>query len=133
MHKVGNATSETSAFQSLQRRSNTNTYRNPTLRIVDDSMIISLNRRAMNQAIQGHDVQMKTFGGAKSEAMQDYVVPTLRTKQEALIFHCGTNNLKNENEEGLGNKIIAFAIDIKKRVSKVAVLLSELLCRWNTK
>ena len=121
MRKVGNATSETNAFQNVQRRSNMNTYRKPTLCIVGDSMIKSLNRRAMNHAIQSHDVQLKTFGGAKIEDMRDYVMPTLRTRPEALILHCGTNNLKNENEERLTNKIIALAVDIKKRVPNVAV------------
>ena len=121
MRKVGNATSETNAFQNVQRRSNMNTYRKPTLCIVVDSMIKSLNRRAMNQAIQSHDVQLKTFGGAKIEDMRDYAMPTLRTGPEALILHCGTSYLKNENEERLANKIIALAVDIKKRVPNVAV------------
>ena len=121
MHKAGMATSETNAFQNVQRGSNTNTYRKPTLCIVGDSMIKSLNRRAINQAIRSHDVHLKTFGGAKIEDMRDYVVPTLRTKPETLILHCGTNNLKNENEERIANKIIALAVDIKKNVPNVAV------------
>ena len=81
-------------------------------------MIKSLNRRLMNQAIQSHDVQLKTFGGAKIEDMRDYVMPTLRARPEALILHCGTNNLKNENEERLANKIVALAVDIKRRCHK---------------
>ena len=48
-------------------------------------------------------------------------MPTRRTRPEALILHCGTNNLKNENEERLANKIIALAVDINKRVPNVAV------------
>ena len=84
-------------------------------------MIKSLNRRAMNQAIQSHDVQLKTFGGTEIEDMRDNVMPTLRTRPEALIIHCGTNNLKNENEERLANKIIVLAVDIKRRVPNVAV------------
>ena len=98
MHKVGNATSETSTFQNVQRRSNTKTDRKPTLCIVGDSMTKPLNIRAMNQAIQSHDVQLKTFGGAKIEDVRDFAMPTLRTRPEALILHYGTNNLKNENE-----------------------------------
>jgi len=35
-----------------------------------------------------------------------------------------TNNLKNENKERLANKIIALAVDIKRRVPNVAVLRS---------
>jgi len=59
----------------------------------------------MSQAIQSLDVQLKTFGGAKIEDMRDYVMPTLRTRQEALILHCGTNNLKIENEERLATRL----------------------------
>ena len=121
MHKAGITTSETNAFHNVQRRGNMNTYRKPTLCIVGDSMIKSLNRRAINQAIQSHDVHLKTFGRAKIEDMRDYVVPTLRTKPESLILHCGTNNLKNENEETIANKIIALTVDIKKNVPNVAV------------
>ena len=88
----------------------------------------------MNQAIQIHDVRLKTFGGAKIEDMRDYVVSTIKRKPIALIFHCGTKNLKNEDEESLANKIIALAVDIKKRVQTLQYrnLFSKLSCRWNT-
>ena len=51
IHKGSNATSETNAFQNVQRLSNTNTNKLPTLCIVGDSMIKSSNRRAINQII----------------------------------------------------------------------------------
>ena len=123
MYKAGIAASEpeTNAFHNAKRQCNINTNRKPTLCIVGDSMIKSLKRRDINQAIQSHDVHLKTFGGAKIEDMRDYVVPTLRIKPETSIFHCGTYILKNENEERIANKIIALAVDIKKNVPNVAV------------
>ena len=84
-------------------------------------MIRSINRKAMNQAIRSHDVHLKTFGGARIEDMRHYVEPTLGSKPETLILHCGTNNLRNDNEENLANKIIALAVEIKKKVPSVAV------------
>ena len=69
----------------------------------------------------------QNFWRSKIEDMRDYVVPTLRTKPEALIIHCGTINLKNENDERLANKTIAPAVDTEKRVPSVAV--SEIVFR----
>ena len=95
--------------------------RKPLLCVVGDSMIRSLNRKSMNQAIHSHEVNLKTFGGAKIEDMQYYVEPALNSKPESMILHCGTNNLRNDNAESLANKIIALAVKIKERVPNVAV------------
>ena len=96
-------------------------YREPSLCIVGDSMIRSINRKAMNQAIHSHDVHLKTFGGARIEDMRYHVEPALSSNPDTLILHCGTNNLRNDNAENLANKIIALAVEVKKRVANVAV------------
>ena len=89
----------------------------------------------MNQAIQCHDVQLKTFRRAKIEDIRYYVVSSLRAKSETLILHSGSNNLKNENEERFVNKIIEIAVNIKKRVANIAVarivFRADLQIRWN--
>ena len=51
--------------------------------------------------------------------MGGYEVLTLGTKLDALIFHCRTKNLKNENEERPANNITPLKIDIKKSLPKV--------------
>ena len=75
----------------------------------------------MNQAIHSHDVQLKTFGMAKIEDMRCYVELTLCSNPDMLTLHYGTNNLRNDNAENLANKIIALAVEMKKKVANVAV------------
>ena len=53
--------------------------------------------------------------------MRNYVEPTLSSKLETLILDCGTNDPGNGNVENRANKIIALAVEVKKKVPNFAV------------
>ena len=112
--------------QSFQERQYSNqrnqrSQQNPSLNVVGDSMIRSINRRVLNEETEGWNIRVKTFGGAKVEDMDYYLEPTLQYKPKAIILHCGTNNLRRDSPEVVANKVISLAVKVKRRVANVAV------------
>ena len=59
------------------------------------SLKAMLNRK--NRLGTGENIFVKSFPGAKTSCMHDYVKPSLKLKSDLFILHCGTNDLKSEN------------------------------------
>jgi len=72
-------------------------------------------------------VIVKSFSGATTACMQDYIKPSMKFKPDMVILHCGTNDLKlNEDSDDIANKIINLAVDISNTTT---VAVSELVSR----
>ena len=57
---------------------------------------------------------MKSFSGAKTRDMQDYVKPTLLENPDQIIVHIGTNDLaSNKRPEQIQQSIIGVATSLK--------------------
>ena len=57
-------------------------------------------------------VIVKSFPGAKTECMKDYIKPTLKQNPDVIILHCGTNNLKHhDNDDEVADNIINLALE----------------------
>ena len=89
---------------------------------------------------------MKSFSGAKTRDMQDYVKPTFRENPDQIIVHVVTNDLaSNKRLEQLAKSIIGVATSLKsgtcdvlgpsitvrndqhrKKVAEVNIILKEL-------
>ena len=69
-----------------------------------------------------HHVVVRSFGGAKTQCMEDYVKPTVKLSPNEIILHCGTNNLpSSEDPETITTSIINIAKNIKANNVKVAI------------
>ena len=65
---------------------------------------------------------MKSFLGAKTRGMQDYVKPTLRENPDQIIVHVGTNDLaSNKRPEQIAESIIGLATSLKSDTCDVLV------------
>ena len=88
----------------------------PTTTIVGDFMIKNvlgdkLSRRLDNK----HHVVVRSFGGAETQCLEDYIKPTVKLVPKQIILHCGTNNLRSEEDpETIGKNIINLITDTKK-------------------
>ena len=52
-------------------------------------------------------VYVKTFPGAKTSCMVDYIKPSLKNKPDVILLHVGTNNLKTDDKpEDIAENII---------------------------
>ena len=70
-----------------------------------------------------HHVVVRSFVGAKTQCMEDYIKPTVKLSPNQIILHCGTNNLpSSEDSETIAKSIINIAKNIKGDTVKVAIL-----------
>ena len=61
-----------------------------------------------------HLLVARSFGGAKTQCMEDYIKLTVKLSPEQIILHCGANNLRSsEDPETIVNIIMNFAKNIK--------------------
>ena len=72
-----------------------------------------------------HHVVVRSFGGTKTQCMQDYI------RTDLMILHCGTNELpSSEDPETIAKNIINIAKNIKANTMKVAI--SGIILRRDT-
>ena len=74
---------------------------------------------------------VKSFSGATTKAMRDYLKPNLELQPDEVVLHVGTNDLKAKN--GKTSKEVAEAIvDLAKQIegsSEAQVIVSGLVTR----
>ena len=102
------------------RKTKTNRSNAPTTTIIGDSMIKNVfGDKLSRQLNYKHHVVVRSFGGAKTQCMEDYIKPTIKLSPKQIILHCGTNNLpSSEDPETIAKNIINLA---KADNAKVAI------------
>ena len=89
--------------------------------IIGDSMLKQIKRQDINYYLHDTMVHVKTFPGATSEDMKSYIEPTLKSKPDEMILHCGTNDLRYEDPQEIAQKIAEIAQEIEARGQKATV------------
>ena len=110
-----------------QRNSQEYHINKPVTVIVGDSMV--KNVRGWDLSNQKNKVIVKSFSGATTEDMEDYLKPILRKEPQNLILHVGTNDLKAMEPAHLSNSIESLAINIEENSPNTSVSISALLPR----
>ena len=65
--------------------------------VIGDSMVKHLNGWEMSKKLNANcKVFVKTFSGAKTTCMHDYVKPWVRSSPDHFILHVGTNDLGSD-------------------------------------
>ena len=44
------------------------------------------------------NVFVKSISGAKTKCMKSYLIPTVELEPDAIVIHCGTNNLRRQEQ-----------------------------------
>ena len=78
-------------------------------------MVKHLNGWEMSKKLNANcKVFVKTFSGAKTTCMHDYVKPSVRNSPDHFILHVGTNDLSSDKSpEEIARSIIDLATSIK--------------------
>ena len=61
-----------------------------TIFLTGDSLLSGISENGLQSK---HNVKSRPHSGASSEDMVDFIKPYLRKKPDAIILHCGTNDL----------------------------------------
>ena len=49
---------------------------------------------------------VRSFPGEKTDDIESYIKPTLKSKPERIIIYCGTNDLKNSISQSIAKNIL---------------------------
>ena len=101
--------------------------------VIGDSMLKQLNGWEMSKKLNANcKMFVKTFLGAKTICMHDYVKPSVRSSPNHIILHVGTNDLSSDkSSEEIARSIIDFATSIKNEKHDVSV--SNIIIRADNK
>ena len=99
----------------------------PVIGLIGDSAIKGIRRNELNHHVSHMSTLVKIFPGATTDDMDSYIVPILKRQPDALIIHCGTNDLRKDDPETNAKKITDIALESKKMVKHIAV--SSILAR----
>ena len=94
--------------------------------VIGDIMLNPLNGWEMSKKLNATcKVFLKTFSGAKTACMKDYVKPSVRSSPDHFILHVGTNDLPSDkSSEEITRSIIDLATSINKERMMLAYLTS---------
>ena len=93
-----------------------------TVAIVGDSIVRNVPSRSLNQSFKEYSSGAKSFPGATTQDMKDYIKPTISGKPDMVILHTGTNDLKsNQNPSDITNEIVNLAKNIKNSGTEVSI------------
>ena len=98
-----------------------------TTLLIGDSMIKNIQGTRLGKAV-GHRVVVKSFSGATTKAMKDYLKPNLELSPDQVILHVGTNDLKSNEPQQVADSVVDLARQIENS-SDATVIISELVSR----
>ena len=95
--------------------------------IVGDSIVKEVKGHLLST--KKETVVVKTFSGATTKQMYDYVNPTLEMEPDQIIIHVGTNDLKKcENNQEVAKDIVNLALHCHQKNS-IPIVVSSLTHR----
>ena len=94
----------------------------PTVNILGDSMVKDVKQWDLQPLIPNFKVFAKTFPGATTKDMVDYVKPSMNHEPDIIFLHTGTNDLRfNQTPHEIASSIIELASSMKTNENNVVV------------
>ena len=70
------------------------------------------------------NVFVKSISGAKTKCMKSYIIPTVELEPDAIVIHCGTNDLRRQEQpEEIAYEIANLTSSIKSKKKKLLYLV----------
>ena len=98
-----------------------------TTLLIGDSMIKNIQGTYLGKVV-GHWVVVKSFSGATTKAMKDYLKPKLELSLDQVILHVGTNDLKSKEPQQVAGSVVDLPRQIENS-SNATVIISELVSK----
>ena len=90
--------------------------------IIEDHILKNLDGRMM---CKKKNVKVKSFLGATTSDMTDFVKPIIRKRPESVILHVGTNDLKSNSQAQIADNIIDLANNIMSQLINCVISLPK--------
>ena len=122
----GKTTNETPKSPVSSNSVNSSQPKKPVTVIAGDSMIQNIRGWDLSDTSK---VVVKSFSGATTEDMEDFLKPVLRKEPEQLILHVGTNDLKTQDPELIFQSIVSLQRQVEESSPNTNIGISAILPR----
>ena len=125
LETLDNKKSESNNGMNRKARRNEN---KKSITILGDSLLKDVKSFKLKNAINNTaNIYVKSFSGATIDDMASYVIPTKKYNPDAVILHCGTNDLNTKDPKDIASKVIDLAKSL--HTSHTTAVVSTLLPR----
>ena len=100
-----------------------------TTLIVGDSMLGGVQERLIGPR---GNIKVRSFPGANSDDMKDYIRPLLRKCPEKIVLHVGTNDAIESSPEEIVEKIVSVKSFIESKLESCNVIISSPINRLDS-
>ena len=98
----------------IDRVKSTGKEKKKTVAIIGDSIIRNIPSRSFNNSLNECFSIIKSFPGATTKSMRDYIKPSVARELDAIVLHTRTNDLKNnKTPSDIAGEIIQLAKEYK--------------------
>lgn len=97
--------------------------KNRSITIVGDSLVKDVKAFKMKKSVnKGDKLYVKSFPGATTNCMSDYIKPSLRYNPDLVIIHCGSNDLRSQKTPNIiADDIVELASKSKTETNDVVI------------
>ena len=122
-HSQDNNTDVIDAESITEKKRQHQNKKKRTVTILGDSIVKGIEGYKMREALNNTtNVYVKSFSGANIDDMKSYIKPSTRRNPHAIIIHCGTNELRNDNTaEEIADNIVNLALSVKTETTEVII------------
>lgn len=108
-------------FETVKPRNTIKNKRRITL--VGDSIIKNIEQHRMQKCLKSNEkIYVKSFSGATTSDMFDYISPSKRYGSEVYLLHTGSNDLRSQSTpQEISDEIIKLALDVKTDDNEVVI------------
>ena len=85
-------------------------------------MLKDIEQQKLRKGLNKERVFVKHFAGATVEDMKNYVIPSKKYENDLVIFHVGTNDLRDlKAATEIAKEIVELAIDMKTEKNDIMI------------
>ena len=94
-----------------------------SITILGDSLLKDIKSFKARKSLRKNErLYIKSFSGATTTDMEDYMKPSLKYHPDTILFHIGTNNLRSDDSSTtIAENILNLAKEAKTEDNKVAI------------
>ncbi|XP_078348835.1 uncharacterized protein LOC144633825 [Oculina patagonica] len=96
--------------------------------IIGDSIIKHLQGYKMKKRA-GCNVFIRSFPGAQTADIADYIKPTVRNKPKSIIIHTGTNDIQTKSPQQVADSLVDIAQNINHDHPHIEIAFSQIINR----
>lgn len=105
-------------------------WRKNTVLVLGDSMVSKINEKTQSRK---YHMKVRSFSGANTRDLQDYVKPLIRTKPDKIIIVIGTNDIERKPVNEILRSMKLVMDMILQKLPDCHIIISEIIRRADSR